>query len=114
MQVAFGSWATLEDMSATEQQGLEDFETDRSAKRDTKECGKRLPCVRGKCHCYKAWLLSAHRREVGALRSLSANVSVRDAPRAVCARKKNATPFGIGSFPDNHGGVSIVALCDDL
>ena len=30
------------------------------------------------------WLLSAPRRELVALTSLSANLSIRDAPRAVC------------------------------
>ena len=37
----------FEDMSGVEQQVLEDFEADRSAKRYTKECGKRLPVFRG-------------------------------------------------------------------
>ena len=37
----------FEDMSGVEQQVLEEFETDRSAKRYTKECGKRLPVFRG-------------------------------------------------------------------
>ena len=36
------------DMSVTEQQVLEDYETDKSAKRFKKECGKRLPLFRGK------------------------------------------------------------------
>ena len=37
----------FEDMSATEQQVLEDFDTGKSAKRHAKECGKKLPCFRG-------------------------------------------------------------------
>ena len=56
------------------------------------------------------WLVSAPRRDLGVLTSVSANLAVRDAPRAVCARKNNAIPFVRESFPDNHGGVSIVAL----
>ena len=38
----------FEDMSATEQQVLEDFETGKSPKRYAKESGKRLPCFHGK------------------------------------------------------------------
>ena len=38
----------FEDMSATEQQVLDDFDTGKSAKRLSKECGKKLPCFRGK------------------------------------------------------------------
>ena len=37
----------FDDMSATEQQVLEDYETDKSAKRYKKECGKKLPLYRG-------------------------------------------------------------------
>ena len=37
----------FEDMSGVEQQVLEEFETDRSAKQYAKECGKRLPVFRG-------------------------------------------------------------------
>ena len=38
----------FEDMSAAEQQVLEDFDTGRSAQRHAKECEKKLPCFRGK------------------------------------------------------------------
>ena len=38
----------FEDMSAAEQQLLEDFETGRSAKRYKKECGRKMPFFRGK------------------------------------------------------------------
>jgi len=38
----------FEDMSAAEQQVLEDFDTGKSAKRHAKECEKKLPCFRGK------------------------------------------------------------------
>ena len=38
----------FKDMSVTEQQVLEDYETNKSAKRFKKECGKRLPLFRGK------------------------------------------------------------------
>ena len=38
----------FEDMSATEQQVLEDYETDKSAKRYKEECIKKLPPFRGK------------------------------------------------------------------
>ena len=38
----------FEDMSATEQQVLEDFDTGKSQKRHAEECGKRLPIFGGK------------------------------------------------------------------
>ena len=38
----------FEDMSATEQQVLQDFDTGRSAQRYDKACEKKLPCFRGK------------------------------------------------------------------
>ena len=38
----------FEDMSATEQQVLEDFETDKIRKRHAQACAKKLPCFRGK------------------------------------------------------------------
>ena len=38
----------FKDMSVTEQQVLEDDETDKSAKRYKKECVKKLPLLRGK------------------------------------------------------------------
>ena len=37
-----------EDMSATEQQVLEDFDVGRAAQRHARECGKRLPSFQGK------------------------------------------------------------------
>ena len=38
----------FENMSATEQQILEDFETGKAAKRHAEDCGKKQPCFRGK------------------------------------------------------------------
>ena len=38
----------FDDMSAAEQQVLEDFDTGKSAQRYDKACEKKLPCFRGK------------------------------------------------------------------